>query len=1331
MQSKFTIIPGMLFMLVMMLSSSVEVKAQGPICTSLYPGINADGEIQISISDLIVNQAQLPIKITIRDLRLSQLYQAEHQSLDDVITLNICDHIERDLVFTIENAAGACSDSLHIGIPQLPTMQGRKTTVLCDDSLLLNQRPIGNEFPPIYSGCLKTIDTLVAADWVEKYDCDDYSNDTLKVVYRLLEGYDKFGRRFETKDTIVVLKFPKIYPEDFICAETDTLYCGVNDDFGPKIIFQHPVTMEEIIHPLVEVKVNDDQSLEFLPTSIEEYCQVTNKVSYELIDDTRCENLYKVEVEFSQECFYEEPQMMMRNKGFEDLGKNKYRCTFWVLDIDTLPPVIDIDTMAIVNTVGSHDCEARLVLPDITITDKWSGLRQLKLSVKDHFTSKLVLRNGYYVPEKSLYLPMGGGPYTFNTIEDLDKIVDDIPDFDKFSESENVYKVYIEASDSCNLFSLDSFYVVVRDITGPTVVSNDDLIVGLTSKVTWIDATSFDEDSYDNCAVLKVLGRRKNWATSCGVNLCDGLETDPKINPVEAEYAHYLEWLKIDGETCSDTLYKEWLLDSAYYCAPIDEHGNVLYDGLPPYIGGGWMEKVPFCCEDACQFVDVELLVIDYWCNFGKGWLSVKVEDKQPVSVVQELDNELDLSCNTYNAHYRDIMEKAQSLNNADPNDPERIAAFEALDAALGGYEKVCIDLDGYMTNEDGEIIVPSESNVTVKNQICETYNKRERVYIKNEHTGEYSWEYVSKPAIEYTDIEFDINTGIVAVNCLVTCQQDVWIDLNDCGEGKITRRFLIEKGCKDPETGEWEGVPVKIQKEQVIYVSKGCALNLAMFEWPTEELTVDVCEFEKDELGNYTGLLDPDVLGMPQHLKTEDCSSISIGHKDVLYTLIGDQNENKLKLIRTWIVNEWCIGSQEAENSGKITYDQKIFINKQIDCSASDYKYTISGKVLTPQSKPLPNVSLTASVGSQIKRQTVTNDDGEFVLGFDSKDEVTIIPQKVDNLRSGVTTLDLILIKQDVLGKVIIQDPYQRIAADANQNGVIDPFDVLQLRQLILSPTYLLPNSDSYRFVDVISGKGYGSVELKSSAEMVDFIGIKVGDVNFSGSVSRSSRSQLASNSVVIEDQYMLAGQEYEIPVKMEDFQQIIGLQLELEFLSKAIKNIEILPGRLNIEADQYAIIDGQYLTLSWVDINGQSINKDEVLFSLKFTPEQSVLLRDVLSASNSIMRSETYIDPGLAGELGVKIQSNINYDAVFKGNIPNPFTEQTNIVFELLEEENLTLQVFDVSGREIIRKNHMGNIGRNEIPISGQKLPTAGIYYYRVHGHSWSEVGKMVYIK
>ncbi|WP_236981147.1 hypothetical protein, partial [Membranihabitans maritimus] len=111
---------------------------------------------------------------------------------------------------------------------------------------------------------------------------------------------------------------------------------------------------------------------------------------------------------------------------------------------------------------------------------------------------------------------------------------------------------------------------------------------------------------------------------------------------VEAHYYEKLKWLWEDGQECGPLVLHGWLYDIARYvaehCGGTDEHGNPLVieelegffdrlSGVPgygkevAYLGGGWSPSVPFKCEDACEEPMVELLVMDYWCNWGKAWV--------------------------------------------------------------------------------------------------------------------------------------------------------------------------------------------------------------------------------------------------------------------------------------------------------------------------------------------------------------------------------------------------------------------------------------------------------------------------------------------------------------------------------------------------------------------------------------------------------------------------------------------------------------------------------------------------------------------------------------
>lgn len=123
---------------------------------------------------------------------------------------------------------------------------------------------------------------------------------------------------------------------------------------------------------------------------------------------------------------------------------------------------------------------------------------------------------------------------------------------------------------------------------------------------------------------------------------------------------------------------------------------------------------------------------------------------------------------------------------------------------------------------------------------------------------------------------------------------------------------------------------------------------------------------------------------------------------------------------------------------------------------------------------------------------------------------DVTAKPVKDDNYLNGVTTYDKVLIARHIEGIEPFNSPYKLIAADVDRNGLIDSMDILEIEKLILGIYTEFPNNTSWRFVD----KSYTfpdpnnpflqafpeSITVQNIQAVVsaDFVGIKIGDVNF-----------------------------------------------------------------------------------------------------------------------------------------------------------------------------------------------------------------------------------------
>src|SRR5690606_25227793 len=249
-------------------------------------------------------------------------------------------------------------------------------------------------------------------------------------------------------------------------------------------------------------------------------------------------------------------------------------------------------------------------------------------------------------------------------------------------------EVRYEAADNCRNLSAWYKYLKVIDDTPPTAVTNREVKVSLQDKYAWVRAVNLDEGSWDSdCyrnAIDLMLGRRSDWLdcvticenitktyTSWNAILADlGLgpeDTDPDFDllrtllsddEVEDYFYNQIVWLWEEGYNCGEKVVHAWLYDLTTFigknCTAVDEHGNTLplnnlerlvdelfdqagYDAELALLGGGWANEVPVKCEDACQSVTGELLVMDNCGNWSTQWTDIRVEDHSNAHLVQRL----------------------------------------------------------------------------------------------------------------------------------------------------------------------------------------------------------------------------------------------------------------------------------------------------------------------------------------------------------------------------------------------------------------------------------------------------------------------------------------------------------------------------------------------------------------------------------------------------------------------------------------------------------------------------------------------------------------------
>ena len=621
----------------------------------------------------------------------------------------------------------------------------------------------------------------------------------------------------------------------------------------------------------------------------------------------------------------------------DSIAPGYWRCEFWVVDLDTLAPVVECEPEAKVNPefllgpnqdtllipAGSHDCASHSYIPPVRVEDDWSGVKYVKAIIPGITTVVLERSAGdadLFESHKQVKIPHG--PTT---------------------------PIYYEAYDSCHNLGRDTCWVKVKDLTKPVTVCDKGVTVSLSGKKVWVDATTFDEGSWDNCEINLLLARRTDWWDAC-VDLCDSfhvacvsddeyhhdtlwcadLEEDKHVDEVEAHYYKTMKWLKEDQRECSDILWNAWkydlckkyMLECVDHPYDFDEHEfkrlfkelncTEEFEGITSLtdevideldqIGGGWSDAVPFDCEDACNEVVVELLAMDYWCNWSRCWTYVLVEDKTPIDIVHDVQDK-EITCAGYKAdsyEYPGVLEPVSIEWIIDAAKEGDEVALGELDKIFGGYQKVWRDEYGNVPAVDTAFYYDTEC-------ICSTFVRQDKVY--DDHLG-YIWKEYEYDSCWVDSIHHEAYYGQVVTNCAeaIQCEQEVWCEFDHCGQGYVFRKWKFIQGCPPDENGHYstpQDHKDTITRKQLIWVGNNCELQKGMFYKPHEK-TVYTCGIEYDDQGNAIGALAPEVVGQPEYMFDDDCRIVGIGHSDKVFKVVGG-DEACYKVIRTWHFIDWC----------------------------------------------------------------------------------------------------------------------------------------------------------------------------------------------------------------------------------------------------------------------------------------------------------------------------------------------------------------------------------------------------------------------------------------
>ncbi len=408
-----------------------------------------------------------------------------------------------------------------------------------------------------------------------------------------------------------------------------------------------------------------------------------------------------------------------------------------------------------------------------------------------------------------------------------------------------------------------------------------------------------------------------------------------------------------------------------------------------------------------------------------------------------------------------------------------------------------------------------------------------------------------------------------------------------------------------------------------------------------------------------------------------------------------------------------------------------------------------IHGIVETEMSEKVEDVQV--DISGMTTGIYTTGDDGLFTFfNVPMGTNGVVTPEKDIDYLNGVTTFDLVLISQHILGVQTLDSPYKIIAADANGSNSVTTLDLVKIQRVILNIDDDFAPNTSWRFVDtdysfpqmdnpfaetfpeVISLANLSNDEMDA-----DFIGVKIGDVNDSVIPNSMLGSQIRNMDGTLDfeilEQEMRSGNGYEIEVRSSNFNKMLGYQYTINIEGAEI--LEVIPGA-NTSDDNFGttMLERGVITTSWHNATATSFDSNEILYTLRLKATTNTSVSKVISVSSNITKAESYTAEGELKDIAFNFTNGATTTSTafeLYQNRPNPFKEETVIGYSLPQADKAKITIMDVSGKVLKLIEQDAVQGYNEVILDKAGLQGAGVLYYRLETAANTATKKMTLIK
>jgi hypothetical protein len=544
-----------------------------------------------------------------------------------------------------------------------------------------------------------------------------------------------------------------------------------------------------------------------------------------------------------------------------------------------------------------------------------------------------------------------------------------------------------------------------------------------------------------------------------------------------------------------------------------------------------------------------------------------------------------------------------------------------------------------------------------------------------------------------------------------------LWSVEDGCGNWSHCEYLFRLEDCKQPS-------PVCIQGLSTVVMPVGCEVTLWAKDFNASSF--DDCTPSAELLFSFSG----DVYEPSKTFNSTNIPAFGVELSIQIWVADGGTDDNCNHIIN------W------NERNTDYCTTTIVFTDNTGNCDHSG-SIIYEGEIRTAQDIPIETVKVTLSnnVETVYSMNTVDNGKYQLVVPEVEGQRYSIEPNRLDQAKNGVSTLDLVRIQKHLLGKELFDSPYQYIAADANNNEQVSVIDLIEIRKLILGIFLEYPNNDSWRFVD----KQYQFADLQNpwpfiesiniqydgnSVSGLDFVGVKIGDVN--NSVQANAKQILPRNGDKVMTLEVAAPETVQkgemVSVRLTFPQRVEGFQGTIETSGLDYASIE--SDVIEISEQHIGLLDKGVITMSWIEENPDKVKQEEEMsFVLRFVATQSGRIADMIHLSDKVAHAEAYLfdDEIVDIKLGTS-KTEAAVDFALYQNEPNPWTGSTSIGFELPEDGVVKLTLFDMTGATVKVIESQFKAGYQTIQLVRKDVPVQGVLYYRLDCGIYSATKKMI---